>query len=42
MFQHLRYAIRSLAARPSFALTAVLTLAIGVGATTTIFGVDWP
>jgi putative ABC transport system permease protein len=39
MFQHLRYATRSLAARPSFAITAILTLAIGIGATTTIFGV---
>jgi putative ABC transport system permease protein len=39
MLQHLRYAIRSLAARPSFTITAILTLAIGVGATTTIFGV---
>ncbi len=35
----MRYAIRSLVARPSLAATAVLTLAIGIGATTTIFGV---
>lgn len=39
MLYDLRYAIRNLRARPSFAATAVLTLAIGIGATTTIFGV---
>ena len=39
MLQDVRYALRGLIARPSFALTAVLTLAVGIGATTTIFGV---
>jgi putative ABC transport system permease protein len=39
MLHDVRHAVRSLFARPSFAVTAVLTLAIGIGATTTIFGV---
>src|SRR5919112_1958514 len=39
MMQDVRYAVRGLIARPSFALTAILTLAIGIGATTTIFSV---
>lgn len=34
-----RYAIRALIKRPGFALTAVLILAAGIGATTTIFSV---
>ncbi|MGH9347967.1 MAG: ABC transporter permease [Vicinamibacterales bacterium] len=39
MLQDVRYAVRSLVARPSFTITALITLAIGIGATTTIFGV---
>jgi putative ABC transport system permease protein len=35
----LRYAIRQLVARPGFALAAILSLALGLGANTTIFGV---
>src|SRR4051812_20999085 len=35
----LRFAARSLARRPAFAGLATLTLALGIGATTTLFGV---
>ncbi|HWA24597.1 MAG TPA: ABC transporter permease [Lacunisphaera sp.] len=37
MFSHLRLALRSLARSRGFALIAVLTLAVGIGATTAIF-----
>jgi len=41
IFQDMRYGIRQLIRIPGFALTAILSLALGIGATTAVFSVVW-
>ena len=39
LMQDLRYALRTLGRSPLFAVTTVITLAVGIGATTAVFSV---
>ncbi len=39
LIRNIRHGVRNLAARPGFTMTAVLTLAMGIGASTTLFSV---
>ena len=39
VFRDLKYSIRTLARKPGFTMTAVATLALGIGATSAVFSV---
>jgi hypothetical protein len=41
LFQDLRYSLRQLVHNPGFALAAVVSLALGIGATVAVFSVVW-
>ena len=41
VFQNVRYGLRQLARTPGLSLTVLLTLALGIGASTAIFTVDY-